>query len=298
MPETWTPPIELAHITPIKRVQGWRATIDFAPKPTTDERLCAGVVVQTEDGTVDYLCAIDQRKMVHAFGPAGAALFDVANKLCASLAAHLAKGLNPRKWKPLFSNARLASLDEFSARTTQEAMARYLDRISTLHTLMDSYALDHVQRSAGIVDRVRSAVRRDTNAKHLVPRFNKQLSVAGEAQPLKVDFLGQRYACYFLEITRSARGLDATTDRAFGKLYELEAVRRLIKKPKKSLGLLDDERPTVFELLMVGDRQDAVQRRAIYQIEALADRNEVIARVEPSATNAAERVSDQERMAA
>lgn len=69
MPETWTPPIELAHITPIKRVQGWRATIDFAPKPTTDERLCAGVVVQTEDGTVDYLCAIDQRKMTHAFAP-------------------------------------------------------------------------------------------------------------------------------------------------------------------------------------------------------------------------------------
>lgn len=298
MPKTWTPTIELAGAPELNRVHGWRATIDFAPKPTSDERLCAGVVVQTHDGAVDYMCTVDRRKMEHAFGPAGAALHDVADKLCSSLSDHCAKGLSPTDWKPPFSNARLASLDEFSARNTQEAMERHLDRTSTMHTLLNSYQIDQQQRTTGIVDRVRSAVRRDVNAKHLVPRFNKHLMVAGEAQPLRVDFLGQRYACYFLQITRTARGLEASTERAFGKLFELEAVRRLIKKPKKGLGLLDDERPEVFELLMVGDRQDAIQRRAINQIEALADRQEVIVRTEPTAAAAAERVSHQERLAA
>ena len=177
-------------------------------------------------------------------------------------------------------------------------MVQHLDRTSAMHSLLTAYQIDLQQRSIGIVQQVQSAVRRDINTKHLAPRFNKHLKVGGEAQPLRVDFLGQRYACYFLQITRSSRGLEASTERAFGKLFELEAVRRLVKKPKKSLGLLDDERPTVFELLMVGDRHDAIQRRAIYQIEALADRKEVLIRTEPSVTTAAERVSYQERLAA
>lgn len=280
------------------RVQGRRATIEFAPKPTSSESLCAGVVVQTVDGRVEYLCTVDKRKMEHAFGIAGVALHDVAEKLCQSLAGHWAQGRKPEAWKPPFNNARLASLDEFSGRTTQEAMEMFLSRTSTMHTLMGHYEIAQQPRSNNIVDKVRSAVKRDVNAKHLVQRFNKHLTVAGEGNLLKVDFLGQRYACYFLQVTRSERGLEANTERAFGKLFELEALRRLVKKPKKSLGLLEDERPEVFELLMVGNRQDPVQRRAIYQIEALADRKEVIARIEQSAADAAERVSHQERRAA
>ena len=167
-----------------------------------------------------------------------------------------------------------------------------------MHTLLAHYQIEQQPRSTGIVDKVRLAVKRDVNAKHLVRRFNKHLTVAGEGNPLKVDFLGQHYACYFLQITRSEKGLEANTERAFGKLFELEAVRRLVKRPKKSLGLLEDERPETFELLMVGNRQDPVQRRAIYQIEALADRKEVIARIEQTVTDAAERVSHQERRAA
>lgn len=298
MPKTRTTSIELVSALTPTRVQGLRATIDFAPKPTSDERLCAGVVIQTQDGNVDYLCAVDKRKMMHAFGSAGVALHDIADKLCSSLAAHCANGLAPKEWKPPFNNARLASLDEFSARNPQEAMELHLARSSSMHTLLADYQIDQQRRPSGIVSKVRSAVRYDVNAKHLIPRFNKQLSVSGEAQPLRVDFLGQRYACYFLQITKSTRGLEATTERAFGKLFELEAVKRLIQKPQKSLGLLDDERPEVFELLMVGDRQDSIQRRAIYQIEALADRKEVIARIESSASAAAERLSQQERLVA
>lgn len=299
MPTTRTPPIGTEGAPPtLARVQGRRATIEFTPKPTSTESMCAGVVVQTDDGRVEYLCTVDQRKMEHAFGPAGLALYDVADKLCQSLAGHWAQGRRPQDWKPPFNNARLAHLDEFSGRTTQEAMAMYLNRTSTLHTLLGHYQIEQHARSSGIVGQVRQAIKRDVNAKHLAPRFNKHLTVSGEGNPLKVDFLGQRYACYFLQLTRSAKGLEANTERAFGKLFELEAVRRLVKKPKKSLGLLDDERPDVFELLMVGNRQDPVQRRAIYQIEALADRKEVIARIEHTATAAAERVSHQERQAA
>lgn len=299
MPSTRTPPIgpEGAK-APLARVKGRRATIKFAPKPTSSESLCAGVVVQTDDGQVEYLCTVDKRKMADAFGMAGVALHDIAEKLCQSLAGHWAQGRKPETWKPPFNNARVASVDAFSGRTTQEAMEMFLSRTSTLHTLLGHYQIEQQTRSTGIVDKVRSAVKRDVNAKHLVPRFNKQLTVAGEGNPLKVDFLGQRYACYFLQITRSERGLEANTERAFGKLFELEAVRRLVKKPNKSLGLLEDERPDVFELLMVGNRQDPIQRRAIYQVEALADRNEVVARIELTATDAAERVSQQERQAA
>lgn len=298
MPSTRTPPTRPEGASPLTRVQGHRATIEFAPKPTSSESLCAGVVVQADDGRVEYLCTVDRRKMEHAFGPAGTALHDVAEKLCQSLAGHWAQGRRPEAWKPPFNNARLSSLDEFSARTTQEAMELFLNRTSTLHTLLAHYQIEQQPRSTGIVDKVRSAVKRDVNAKHLVHRFNKHLTVAGEGNPLKVDFLGQHYACYFLQITRSEKGLEANTERAFGKLFELEAVRRLVKKPKKSLGLLEDERPETFELLMVGNRQDPIQRRAIYQIEALADRKEVIARIEQTATDAAARVSHQERRAA
>lgn len=298
MSSTRTPPTGPEGASPLTRVQGRRATIEFAPKPTSSESLCAGVVVQADDGRVEYLCTVDRRKMEHAFGPAGAALHDVAEKLCQSLAGHWAQGRRPEAWKPPFNNARLSSLDEFSARSTQEAMELFLNRTSTLHTLLAHYQIEQQPRSTGIVDKVRSAVKRDVNAKHLVHRFNKLLTVAGEGNPLKVDFLGQHYACYFLQITRSEKGLEANTERAFGKLFELEAVRRLVKKPKKSLGLLEDERPETFELLMVGNRRDPIQRRAIYQIEALADRKEVIARIEQTAADAAERVSHQERRAA
>lgn len=299
MPSTRTPSIgPEGASTALTRVQGRRASIEFAPKPTSTESLCAGVVVQTDDGLVQYLCTVDKRKMEHAFGPAGRALHDVAEKLCQSLAGHWAQGRRPQDWKPPFNNARLSSLDAFSGRTAREAMAMFLDRTSTLHTLLSQYQIEQQTQSTGIVNKVRGAIQRDVNAKHLMRRFNKQLTVAGEGSPLKVDFLGQHYACYFLQLTRSEKGLQANTERAFGKLFELEAVRRLVKKPKKSLGLLEDERPEVFELLMVGNRQDPIQRRAIYQIEALAGRKEVIARIEQTATDAAERVSQQERRAA
>ena len=272
--------------------------IEFSPKPTSDERLCAGVVTETAGSGIEYWCALDQRKMEHAFGATGAGLYDIAEKLCQSLADHWLRTKSPRGWTPPFTRARMGAIDRFTAQDAQEGAMRFLDRTSTLHTLLAEYTAEQQTRETGIVARVQRAVRNDANAKHLAPRFNRHLTVAGEGQPLRVDFLGQNYACYFLQITRSARGLEATTDRALGKLYALEALHRFVLKPPQTLGLLEDERPKAYELLMVGNRNDAIQRKAIYQVEALADQNEVRARIEPSAAAAAERVSDQERMAA
>lgn len=300
MPTTWTATIDLASLERLYslRTQGLRAVIEFTPKPTSDERLCAGVVVKTTSGEVHYICAVDARHMQHAFGEAGAALYDVAHKLCESLASFWTQNQDARQWKPPFHEARLASLEPFSARDAAEACARMLESTSTLYTLGQAYAHTAQRRLAGIVERVQSAIKRDANARHLAKRFHRHLTLDGDAQPLKVDFLGQHYACYFLQVTQSTRGLERTTESAFGKLFELGALRKLVQQPRQSLGLLEDERPKVFELLMVGNRNDPVQRRAIYQVEALADRSEVVARIESSATSAAERVSHQERLAA
>ncbi|MFN8955425.1 MAG: hypothetical protein ACK52H_09805 [Burkholderiales bacterium] len=49
---------------------------------------------------------------------------------------------------------------------------------------------------------------------------------------------------------------------------------------------------------MVGDGNDPVQVRAIRQIETLADRDEIRARLEPSAQLAAQRVASMKRLAA
>lgn len=255
-------------------------------------------MVKTDKGELDFQCAIDTRKMEHAFGTAGLALSDIALRLCKSLAGYWAQHRRPDGWKPPFNNAKISDVDEFSGRSTAEAMALYLNRTSTMHTLLGNYEIGTAASPRSIVERVRTAMRKDVNAKHLAPRFYKYLMVAGEAQPLRVDFLGQNFACYFLQLTRSKQGIEMNTERAFGKLYELQALSELVKAPPKSLGLLDDERPRVFELLMVGSRDDAVQRRAIFQIEALADRKEIPARVESSVDAAARRVAQQERQAA
>lgn len=275
-----------------------RAVLDFAPKPTSAERLCAGVVTRLDTGEVGYQCAIDLKRMEHAFGAAGAALHSIAQMLCESLAEHWRNDADAGTWRAPFSGASLVNLSRFSGRAAGDSRLAMLERTSSLHTLLNSYEMRETQYQQGIVERVKNAVRRAANSKHLATRFNRQLELGSDAQPMRVDFLGQHYACYFLQITHSARGIEANTERAFGKLYELQALQRFVKRPRKALGLLDDERPEQFELVMVGARSDAIQRRAIAHVEALADRGKVIARTLPSAAAAAEHVWELERRAA
>lgn len=302
MPTLGASPVRTFNLNDIPSVtwgaRGMRAVVDFVPKPTSTERLIAGVVTRLDSGEVSLTCAIDQRKAEHAFGQDGAAFFAIAQNLCQSLAAHWRGNADTTQWQPPFESARIADLSRFSARSETEAQQMMLERTSALHTLLQGYKIVQAPRATGIVERVRSAVRRDRNAEHLAKRFNRELDLGKDAQPMRVDFLGQQYACYFLQLTRSTRGLEANTMGAFGKLYELQALQRFVKKPRKSLGLLDDERPKQFELVMVGERSDAVQRRAIYQVEALADKGQIIARTLASASAAAEHVADRERQAA
>lgn len=280
------------------RAQGHRAIVEFAPKPVSMERLCAGVVIRTNQNEVIAQCALDRRKAEHAFGTAGKAIYEVANALCESLAQHWRTFGPLEPWVPPFENARIASISDFSARDVDSAIKQALDLHSTLGTLLSHYEINEQTRTTSIVERVRTAVKRDNNAKHLAARFNRELPLGKDAAPLRVDFLGQNFACYFLQVVKHARGIEVNADRALGKLYELQTLRKFVAKPKKSLGLFDDERPKHFELVLVGNRNDSVQRRVVYQIEAMADRGEVQSRLLESPAAAAEYVANNERLAA
>lgn len=272
--------------------------IDFAPQPGSNERLCAGVVSRLDTGEVQYECAIDPRKAEHAFSAAGYGLWHAARALCESVAEHWAEATQVETWTSPFEGARLSEVQVFSARDHLSGNLQLLRRSSALYTLMEEYEVAKTERQSGIVTKVRSAIKRDVNAKHLQKRFEREIHVGDEAGNLKVDFLGQHFACYFLQITRSAKGVEATAERAYSRLYELQALQQFVKKPAKSLGLLEDERPTYFELVMVGAESDPVQRRAISRVTALADKGRIRALPLPSPEAAAEHVLAMERRAA
>jgi hypothetical protein len=275
-----------------------RALVEFAPKPSSSERLCAGVVSRLSTGEVSYDCAIDPRKAEQAFGIAGIGLWHAARALCESLAGHWQRHGDSRGWISPFEGAKLGAVQSFSARSQQAGNLQLLRRMSTLLTLFDDYELQQQERSSSIVQKVRSAIRKDVNAKHLQARFQREIHVGERAGKLKVDFLGQNFACYFLQITHSERGVEATAERAYSRLYELQALKRFVARPAKSMGLLEDERPSRFELVMIGSQTDPVQRSAINLVTALADRDEVRARPLPTPEAAAEHVTAMERLAA
>lgn len=281
-----------------RRVAGWRTLIEFSPKLSSIERLCAGVVLRLDDGTVTFQCAIDAAKAEHAFGPAGVALEAAARKLCESLAIHWRSDQAPEDWKAPFEGANIARLTQFTAKDAPAAAREALSRHSALHTLLGAYDIPAATSRHGLVDRVRQVIRSNTRNKHLAPRFRRPLKIGDDATQLVVDFLGQHFACFFLQATTSERGIAQSTERAFGKMWELQALKRFVAHRPKTIGLLEDERPTRFELLVVGERSHPVQRRAMDYIEAMADRDEVIARQLPNAAQAAEHVVKMERLAA
>ncbi|MEO6854706.1 MAG: hypothetical protein ABI410_18840 [Rhodoferax sp.] len=280
------------------RISGQRAIIEFSPKLVSLERLCAGVVIRLNDGEVLTRCSLDKRKMEHAFGNAGMALYEIALALCSSLAQHWTSTGSVDEWVPPFEGANLARVSPFSAKNAESALGQGIELHSSLGTLLASYEITESVRSQGIVEKVKTVVRRDVNTKHLEKRFNRTIPLGDQTLPLKVDFLGQNFACYFVQLPTSARSSEQNTERACGKLLELQVLRRMMKKPKKALGLLDEERPNIFELLMVGAKNDPVQRAASYKIEAMADKGEVRVLMLSSPVDAAEHVSNKERLAA
>lgn len=255
------------------------------------------MVIQTVGGITTYRTAIDAHKAEHAFGHAGLALAAVAATLCKSLADHWLAHVD-KPWQPPFEGAQIARLAEFTASDEDAAMDFALQQHSSLNTLLSAYEIATQARTSSIVQRVRSVVRREPRTKHLARRFERPIDLGADAGPLRVDFLGQHFACYFISLTHSDRGVDASTERAFGKLFELQAVRRFVQQRPQSIGLLDDERPDRFELLAVGDRSGLAERRALSRIETIADQREVIVRPLPDVGAAASHVAGMELRAA
>jgi hypothetical protein len=288
----------LSELPQLGGVRGERVVLDFSPKPTSTERMVAGVVTKLDSGEVSYTCAIDEGKAQHAFGDAGLAFHAIALQLCASMTAFWQTHANANDWSAPFAGAGIADQSNFSGRSAKLAQSLMLNRSSTLHTLLENYDFARKASTAGIVERVRSAISKDPNSKHLSKRFGRVLPLGDQTLPLRVDFLGQNYACYFLQVSKSTRAHEQNTDKAFGKLYELQALRRLLQQPQDAWELLEDERPKNFELVMVADRNNMEQRQAVYKVERLADKGEIIAKTVASANDAAAHVAQRERQAA
>lgn len=276
---------------------GRRGIVTFHPSPASHEVLTAGAVLQLTDGSVAWRCAIDERKAGQAFGARGQALHAIAQQLCLSLAEHWKAG-ERKAWRPPFEGAELAQAEDFSARDADSAFDFTLGAQSSLYGLLEGYELDTATRPQGIVRQVQQAVKQQ-RAQHLQRRFGRELNMGSAAGTLRVDFLGQHYACYFLALTHSARGVEGNTERALAKLYELQALQRFVQARRPALGLLDEERPASFELLTVGDpHKHAVQRQALARIELLADHSQVRLRPLRDVPAAAEHVVQMERQAA
>lgn len=247
------------------------------------------------DGHVVFRSAVDPRRAEHAFGAAGAALAAVAQALCQSLADQWQK--NPSAdWVPPYGGAEF-SVSAFTASSINAELDFSLRQRSSLHTLLSAYEIPAMGKPASITRRVQSIVRGSVRNRHLAPRFNRLLQLGDQAE-LKVDFLGQNFACYFLQASPTLRGIEASAERAYGKLFELQALRRFAGSRPDAVGLFEDERPKAFELVVVGSREHEVQRRVIAQIEAIADSRDVRMRDLCSADEAAEHVADMERRAA
>jgi hypothetical protein len=259
--------------------------------------LTAGVVVQLADGQVFHRTAIDERKAKHAFGEQGAALHAVAEQLCASLCAHWLAG-DRSDWQPPFEGAQLAQVEDFTARDAEAGMDFALSTQSSLYGLLAQYDIASQTRTRGITSQVQRIVVKQHAQRHLDKCFGRELKMGADAGKLKVDFLGQNFACYMHALTESDLGVENNTVRALAKMVELQAVRRFVQGRPKSFGLLEEERPRFFELVAVGKPQQGPQRHAMARITMLADKREVRVRSLPDAAAAAEHLVQMERKAA
>ncbi len=249
------------------------------------------------NGETVYRSAVNTATAERLFGAAGAALADVTQFLCESLAAHWNSGAES-EWIPPFRHAHLSNVSPFSAANAEAALSHALSMHSTLHQLFAEAQAEAAPRQRSLVEQVKQHIRRSVRTKHLSQRFGRYLTLGDRAAPLRVDFLGRQAVCYFLQVTQSDRMLDTNLTQAYGKLFELAALRRFVSNQPTTLGLLANERPRHFELILVGDPQNPVRRSALAQIEAIADNQKVLSRTIPTAAAAAERVVQLERLAA
>lgn len=278
-----------------ERVRGVRAAIFFQPQLLSIERICAGVVVRLDDGRTAVRVGIQAQEVIHAFGASGAEIHSVANHLCLSLAQHIEGGGTFEDWLSPFENAYIGKIGRVEGGQLEAILDTQISQNSMLYTLLNSYELPSVKQADGIVKKVKRVIQQ-SKSHHLAERFHRELPVKTDALPLKVEFLGANYACYFLQISQSPRGIEDSTRRAHGKLFELQSVRGHFDAP----GTLDafEEKPRRFELLVVGDRTNPLQKSAWLQIESLADSSNLQTRILTTAAAAANTVAELEHQVA
>jgi hypothetical protein len=280
---------------PNDRVRGVRAAIFFQPQILSIERICAGIVIRLDDGRVAARVGIQAQEIAHAFGVSGVEIHSIANHLCLSLAEHVQSGGTFEEWVAPFENAHIGKIGRVEAGQLESLLDSQISQNSMLYTLLSSYELPAVKQTDGIVRQVKRAIQK-SKSHHLADRFHRELPVKTDALPLKVEFLGANYACYFIQISQSPRGIEESARRAHGKLFELQSVRTHFEGP----GTADafEEKPRRFELLVVGDKTNSFQKSAWLQIESLADASNLQTRLLTTAAAAANTVSKLEHQAA
>ena len=277
-----------------ERVHGVRAAIFFQPQVLSRERICAGVVLRLDDGRVAGRVAIQAAEAAHAFGIAGVEIHAIAHHLCNSLVQHLNEGGDFSDWVAPFENASIDKLGRVEGANLSNLLESQTQQNSVIFTLLSGYEIPAAKAGDGIVKQVKRVIQ-NSKASHLAARFHRELPVKRDALPLRVEFLGANYACYFLQISQSARGIEESARRAHGKLFELQNVKAHFKGPQRKD--IFDEQPTKFELLVVGDRKSPLQNAAWLQIESLADSNNLRARLLGTPAEAASEVTRLERAA-
>lgn len=277
----------------LQRIRGVRAAIFFQPQLLSKERICAGVVLRLDDGRTAGRVAIQAQEAAHAFGVSGVEIHAIANHLCVSLVQFLQSGGDFESWLPPFEHASIEKLGRVEGALLESLLDSQTAQNSTLFTLLRSYEIPAVKQTDGIVRKVKRVVQQ-SKSHHLADRFQRELPVKADALPLKVEFLGAHYACYFLQISQSPRGIEESARRAHGKLFELQSVRSHFATPTTVDAF--DEVPSRFELLVVGDKQNPLQRSAWLQIESLADSSELQTRLLDTPAAAANAVTRYEHM--
>lgn len=261
------------------------------------ERITAGAVVRLDDGQCFARVAVTEAAVTHAFGIAGQELYHAAFHLCQSLLEHVQAGGAFKTWTPPFAGAEIGNLGRAEARNMDAILDLGLAQNSMLYTLLSHYAMPAHHNNDSLASKVKSAISKNKATKHLKERFYREIMVREEAMPLKVEFLGANFACYFLQLSKSQQGIEISTSNACGKLFKLQNLKQHFEKLDRPT-VFDEERPQSFELLVVADDSDRLQKSALLQIESFADANKLIARVLPDAQSAASMVVKRESLAA
>jgi hypothetical protein len=279
-----------------RRAIGQRAIIYFSPQILSKEKIVAGAVVRLETGECFARVAISEKHIVHAFNSAGEELYAIAKHLCDSLLEHVQAGKAFKDWIAPFAGAEIGKIAKAEAATMSNLLDTGLRQNAMFYTLLEHVKLSE-QKADSIVINIKKIITDNKQTEHLSKRFHHELILKEDTRPLKVEFLGANFACYFIKLSPTIAGLNHSVPRAHGKLFELKSVKNHFSSPQNH-NIFPEEQPHHFELLVVGERKYVEHRQAYDQIEYLADQQSMRVRPFDNAAQAAQHLFNQERQVA